>query len=211
MLASGRFCQASTRSQTLSVMALRVVGETSTPYSSCSVSWISRTDIPSPALACRCKCGVHGDDLLFQFIRVCLMLLHDLRFVLPIPIPWHLDRGFSGRGAHLLRVTTVPAVPAVSPLRFVRLISQFFTQFRLQHRLDRVGEQPGKDPLFPEKVVHRFCLRQFLLHLLGARHDLLDPRPFLLVLAHGALLTSKLRSSRLHSLSYTLIENGWDG
>src|SRR5690606_5063 len=29
-------------------------------------------------------------------------------------------------------------------------------------------------------------------------------RPFLLVLAHGALLTSKLRSSRLHSLSYTL-------
>jgi hypothetical protein len=28
------------------VMALSVVGETSTPYSSCSVSWISRTDIP---------------------------------------------------------------------------------------------------------------------------------------------------------------------
>src|SRR5256885_1665861 len=44
--ASRRFCQLSTSGQTFSVMALIVAADTSMPYISCRLSWMSRTDKP---------------------------------------------------------------------------------------------------------------------------------------------------------------------
>ena len=46
MASRGRFCQASTCSQILSVIWLIRLGETSTPYNSCRVSWISLVETP---------------------------------------------------------------------------------------------------------------------------------------------------------------------
>ena len=63
-------------------------------------------------------------------------------------------------------VATVARIPAFG---FIFLVAQLRRQLGLQHLFQRLGEQPGENPLFAEKIVDTLRFAQFLAYFLHGR------------------------------------------